>query len=193
MVSISYNIRKRKEWLCLNKRRICQKWGRRVIGISGFLIWSKTLMELIFNPSGEFQWSLEGPVSQIHSPHLQAGAPRIFSDLLRSVLMLKRERGLQKATGSYCTYSSLVKLQPWFLSLRLKSCLWAKLRPWCLSLQWNTWPWAGHSDDDVGNIPISPLGTPFSSIDGSTHNLRMTKFQYVNSSTSELQIKNDNL
>ena len=24
-------------------------WGRRVIGISGSLIWSKTLMELIFN------------------------------------------------------------------------------------------------------------------------------------------------
>ena len=29
-------------------------WGRRVIGISGSLIWSETLMELIFNPCGEF-------------------------------------------------------------------------------------------------------------------------------------------
>ena len=28
-------------------------WGRRVIGISRSLIWSKTLMELIFNPCGE--------------------------------------------------------------------------------------------------------------------------------------------
>ena len=28
----------------------------------------KTLMELIFNPCGEFQWSPVGPVSQIHSP-----------------------------------------------------------------------------------------------------------------------------
>ena len=27
----------------------------RVIGISGSLIWSKTTMELIFNPSGEFR------------------------------------------------------------------------------------------------------------------------------------------
>ena len=27
---------------------------RRVIGISGSLIWSKTLMELTFNPCGEF-------------------------------------------------------------------------------------------------------------------------------------------
>ena len=31
-------------------------------------------------------------VSHIHSPHLHAGAPRIFSDLLRSDQMLKRER-----------------------------------------------------------------------------------------------------
>ena len=29
--------------------------GRRVIGISGSLIWSKTLVELIFNPCGEFR------------------------------------------------------------------------------------------------------------------------------------------
>ena len=52
-------------------------------------------MELIFNPCGEFQWSSEGPVSQIHSPHLHAGAPVIFSDLLRSVQMLKREWGAE--------------------------------------------------------------------------------------------------
>ena len=67
--------------------------GRRVIGISGSLIWSKTLMELIFNPCGEFRWNPEGPVSQIHSPHLHVGAPGIFSYLLRSVQMLKREWG----------------------------------------------------------------------------------------------------
>ena len=65
--------------------------GRRVIGISGSLFWSETLMELIFNPCGEFVWSTEGPVSQIHSPHLLVGAPGIFSDLLSSVQMLKGE------------------------------------------------------------------------------------------------------
>ena len=70
-------------------------WGRRVIGISGSLIWSETLMELIFNPCGEFRWSAEGPVSQIHSPHLHAEAPRIFSDLLRFIQMLKREWGAE--------------------------------------------------------------------------------------------------
>ena len=57
---------------------------------------NKTLMELIFNPCGEFWWSLEGPFSQIHSPHLHVGAPGIFSDLLRSVVqMLKRKRGAE--------------------------------------------------------------------------------------------------
>ena len=66
-----------------------------MIGISGSLIWSKTLLELIFSPCGEFQCSPEGPFSQIHSPHLHAGAPGIFSDLLRSVQMLKKEWGAE--------------------------------------------------------------------------------------------------
>ena len=41
-----------------------------------------------FNPCGEFRWSPEGPISQIHSPHLHVGAPGIFSDLLRYAEML---------------------------------------------------------------------------------------------------------
>ena len=72
-----------------------------VVGISGSLIWQqkkkKTLMALIFNPCGEFRWS--GGPSQIHSPHLHARDPEIFSDLLRSVQMLKRESGVRKATA----------------------------------------------------------------------------------------------
>ena len=79
----------------INIYNVCKFWGRRVIGISRPLIWIKTLMELIFNPCGEFRWSPEGPVSQIHSPHLHVGAPGIFSDLLRSVQMLKREWGAE--------------------------------------------------------------------------------------------------
>ena len=39
---------------------------------------------------------------------------------------------------------SLLKLQPWFLSLRWKSCLLAEMRPWCLSLQRKTCPWTEH-------------------------------------------------
>ena len=82
--------------------------GRRVIGIFGSLIWSKTLMELRFNHCGEFRRSPEGPVSQIHSPHLYVGAPGIFPDILR------------EATAPF---QCLVKLQPWFLSLWWKNCL----------------------------------------------------------------------
>ena len=52
-------------------------------------------MELIFNPCGEFRSSLEGPGDQIHSPHLHDGAPGVFSDLLRSVQMLKSEWGAE--------------------------------------------------------------------------------------------------
>ena len=45
----------------------------------------------------------------------------------------------------------------------------------------------------VRKVPISPLGTPFSSTHCSTHYLQMAKLQYVNSSTTiELQIKIDN-
>ena len=67
--------------------------------------------------------------------------------LLRSIQMLKREWGVE-SSGKLHTYSSLVKLQPWFLSLRCKTCLWAELQPWCLNLLWKTCPWAEHSDDD---------------------------------------------
>ena len=70
----------------------------------------------MFNPCGEFRWSLEGPVSQIHSPHLLVGAPAIFSGLFR----WQRESGVRKATAPI---KSLVKLHPWFLSLRWKTCL----------------------------------------------------------------------
>ena len=34
---------------------LIKHWGQSVIGIFGSLIWSKTLMELIFNPCGEFR------------------------------------------------------------------------------------------------------------------------------------------
>ena len=55
----------------------------------------KNLMELVFKCCGEFRRSPQGPISQIHSPHLHVGAPGIFSDLLRSVQMLKREWGAE--------------------------------------------------------------------------------------------------
>ena len=113
--------------------------GRRLIGISGSLIWSKTLMEQIFDLCGEFRWSPEDPVSQIHSPHLHVGAPGIFSDLSRSVQMLKREWG-EESNGSNRTYSipgETAALVPEFAMEDLPS---AELQPKFLRLQWRTWP-----------------------------------------------------
>ena len=86
---------KQLAFLIFNFKVLTFKRGWRVTGISGFQIWSKTLMELIFNPCGEFRWSPEGPVSQIHSPYFLAGGPGIFSDFLKSVHMLKREWGAE--------------------------------------------------------------------------------------------------
>ena len=107
-------------------------------------------MELIFNPYGEFQLSLEGPVSQIHSPHFHDGTPGIFSDLLRSVQTLKRS-GVQKATGRYCIYSSLVKLQPCSWVRGWRPAFWqnatlvpelsVKNLPLCRTLWWWWWWW----------------------------------------------------
>ena len=52
-------------------------------------------MELIFNPSGEFRWSPEGTVSQIHFRNLHVGVLGIFADLLKSIQMLKSVRGAE--------------------------------------------------------------------------------------------------
>ena len=56
------------------------------MGISGSLIWSKTLMELIFNPCAEFRWSPEDLYVEVHG---------IFSDFSRSAQMLNREWGAE--------------------------------------------------------------------------------------------------
>ena len=96
-----------------------RNWGRSVIGIFGSLIWSKTLMEPIFNPCGEFRWSPKGPVSQIHSPHLHVGAPGIVSDLLRSVQMLKREWGAEDGKLPHLSISSNCSLGFWVCGGRL--------------------------------------------------------------------------
>ena len=66
-----------------------------LIGIAGSVICSETLMELIFNPYSELRSSPEDPVNQIHSPYLHACVPGIFSDILRSVHMRKREWGAE--------------------------------------------------------------------------------------------------
>ena len=92
----------------------------------------------MFNPWGEFRWSPEGPITQIHFPNLHVGAPGIFSHLLRSVQMLKREEcGKQrKATAT---------LVPEFAMEDLPMGRTAALVP---EFAWKTCTWAEHSDDD---------------------------------------------
>ena len=101
---------------------VCVCGGGRVIGISGSVIRSRTLMELIFNACGEFRWSPECPGIQIHSPHLHVGVPWIFSKLLRSMEILKRERGVE-SNGKLLHLFTRGKLQSWCLSLQWKTCL----------------------------------------------------------------------
>ena len=121
---------------------------RRVIGISGSPIWPETLTELIFNSSAEFRWSPEGPVNQIQSSHLHVGAPEIFSDLLRSLQMLKRESGVRKATESYRTYSIPGKTAALVPEFALDDLPSAELQPRFLRMKRMTCPWVEHDDDD---------------------------------------------
>ena len=64
--------------------------------------WDFRISDLVKNPDGtdvsplgQISVSPEGPVRHIHSPHLLVGAAGIFSDILRSVQMLKREWGAE--------------------------------------------------------------------------------------------------
>ena len=105
-----------------------------MIGISGSQMWSQTLMEQIFNHCGEFQLSPEDPVSQIHPPYLHVGARGIFSDLLWSVQMVKREWDAE-SNGKLpylIIHGKTAALVPEFSVEDLPS---AELQPWFLGLQ----------------------------------------------------------
>ena len=153
--------------------------GRRVIEISESLIWSKTLMELIFNPRGEFRWSPEGPISQIHSPHLLAGDPGIFSDLLGSVKMLKREWGAENNAKLPHLFilSKIVVMVPELAVGDLPS---AELQPWFLRMLLRTCPWAEHSM--MSNLYFSSNFYSFK------HLFLKISFTHWNSSNNNCQI-----
>ena len=119
------------------REKIIYIWGRRLIGIFGSLIWSKTPMELIFDPCGEFRWSSECPVGQIHSPHLYVGAPGIFSDLLRSLQMLKREWGAE-SNGKLQHLSIPSKTATWVPEFAVEDLPLSRTAAWFLSLRWKT-------------------------------------------------------
>ena len=117
--------------------------GRRVIGISGHWSGQKPWWNWYLTPAVNFGEVRRAQLAKSTLLSSSLVPPGIFSDLLRFVLMIKRE-WVQKARGRCRTFKSLVKLQPWFLSLQWKTCLWAELQPWCLSLKWRTCPWAEH-------------------------------------------------
>ena len=95
-----------------------------------------------------------GPLSNRRACYCLFPSGGLFSDLLRSVQILKRE-WVRKATGSYRTYyipSKTAALVPDFAVDVLPS---AEQQPRFLRLQSRTCLWAEHSDDDV-DIWISP-------------------------------------
>ena len=112
-------------------------------------------MEPIFNDCGEFPWTQEGPVSQIHSHHLVFGAPEIFSDLLRYVQM--SETGVQKSTESYRTYSISCKTAALVADFAVEDMPSAELQFRYLRLQWKTCPWTERSNDDDDDDDVRTL------------------------------------
>ena len=109
----------------------------RMIGISGTLICSKILIELYLIAVVNFGEIRRAQLNKFTLLTSTLG-PWVFSDIWRSIQMLKKESLMRKAAGSYRTYLSPVKLQPWFISLQWKTCLWTQPRPWFLRLQWKT-------------------------------------------------------
>ena len=84
-----------------------------MIRISGSLIWSKTVMELIFNPCpvvnfGEIRRAQLAKSTVLTSTLVPLGSFQIFK--ICSDAKERVEEG--KPMGSYRTYPSLVKLQP---------------------------------------------------------------------------------
>ena len=93
-------------------------------------------------------------------------------------LMLKQSS--LKRENNFLAELSPISLSPYMVQMFLAS-------PLLLPLYWT------QREEYVRIVPISPLGTPFSSVHRSTHYLQMTNLQYVNSSTIiEMQIKSDN-
>ena len=113
--------------------------GRRVIGISGSLIWSKTLMELIFNLGGEFRDVRRAQLAK-STLLTSTWCPWDLLGSWRTVQILKGEWGAE-SNGKLPHLFITSELFPWLLSLRWKTCLWADLQLWCLSLQWKTRTW----------------------------------------------------
>ena len=73
----------------------CLYWGEGWLGFPDLWSGQKLWWNWYLIPVANFQWTPEGPVSQIYSPHLHIGAPGIFSVLLMSIQTIKREWGAE--------------------------------------------------------------------------------------------------
>ena len=111
------------------------------------LVKKKNLMELIFNSCGKFRWSPEGPVFHIYSPHFHAAALGIFSGLLRSVQLIKKEWGSESNGKLPHLFipSKPATLVPEFAVEDLLLGSTAALVP---EFSVKSCPWAEYSDDD---------------------------------------------
>ena len=58
-----------------NFRTLYYVWGESWLGFLDLWSGQKPCWNRYLTPYGEFRWSLESPVSQIHSPHLHVGTP----------------------------------------------------------------------------------------------------------------------
>ena len=117
-------------------------------------------MELIFDPCGEFRWSPEDSVGQIHFPLLHVGAPGSFQ-IFYGLFRCQRESGVRKQREGYRTYSIPGKTAALVSEFAVEDLPSVELQPWFLPLQWRTCPWAEHSDVDDPSILISVFFTEF--------------------------------
>ena len=147
----------------------------RVIAISGSLIWSKTLMKLIFNPCGEFRWRPKGPVSQILSRQSKnavvierVGEGRIMLELIKESKRnwldhwLRRNCRLKDVLEGMVNGKKVRSRRNQMIDDIMINGLYEDTKrkaekrvEWrMLSLQWKTCPWAEHYDWLIDSLLI---------------------------------------
>ena len=93
---------------------LCGGW--RVIGTSGSLIWSKSVMKLTFNPCGEFRRSVED--SDKSTLLTSTWCPWNLSRSFKVCFNTKERVGCGNQR------EATAPIHPWSLSLRWETCLW---------------------------------------------------------------------
>ena len=88
---------------------------------------------------GEVQRTQLAKSTLVTSTLVPLGSFKVCSDA--------EESGVQKATGSYCTYSIPDKIAALVPEFAIEDLLPAELQSRFLRLQWKTCPWTEHSDD----------------------------------------------